>query len=439
MNSNHSVAETRRPSRWKRRAGVALILFVFLSVVSVFGAAIYSSSQLAEGKRLAKKGRWSEAEAALSRYLRLRQSDHEARMLLAESLVRSSDAAKEPDEVIESALAVLAMVPDDAPQAAEARLRAARLVFLLQRRPAAAEQLLRRAISLDPDSYPAHVLLWRVLDMTRRPEAVEPVFWRVMRLAPASKRLFHLRDWYFSQFAPAPANFDLDREMGFVPTAAPPDATLIEFIRYRTFREQEPGTPMHYTAEAKVLYFGGDYAAAMQVLDEAPQSAAWADPSYVALRAEVALELGEVEEFRRCVEHWPEPAAGFSYWEIQGIYHEEVEADPAGALEAFDRALAEWPGPIDWSLTHRKANCLRRLGRVEAAEQTQQRAIELEKLIAPDYQKDLRRAVTSLNDPESLDKLAAFYQEIGREKEATLWQEYAASVRYHTPAPILSF
>lgn len=408
-----------------------------LGVAAGVAAVIYLNAGLKTGERLAEEGRWPEAEAAVSRYLRLWPSDPGGRLLMAEILVRSTDSMKEPGEAvqaIEKAVRHLDRVPDSSAEAAEARLRAARLVFLLLRRPVDAERRIRRAIELNPDFYQAYLLLWSVLDMTQRPEEAEPVFRRVVELSPERERVVHARHWHMSQFAPATVNAELDIKMGVLtPDERPSYRSNV--VRFETFRAAEPGAPLHAANAAATLERAGHGREAFGVLEELGPKAAASDPYVAAVRAEVTFNLGDMDEFSECMENWPAPRSGHRYRRWHGIYLEEIAGDYAGALEEYDRTLDRWPGSLDWQLAFRKANCLRRLGRLEEAEAASERATELERLTGPEEQTRIGDAMTDLADASRLAPVVEFYESIGQPREAEIWRRHVTALRESVTRP----
>ncbi len=201
----------------------------------------------AHATELAQFGLWQKARSALDGYLELHPSDAEARLLMAELWI--SDDQLFSDVTAPAALKQLSRIPPDAPLASTARLQEAKIQFLIQHRPVAAEASLRSAILRDENSLEAHLLLCKVLEMTARYHQTETLFWQAYDLSPAEQRPVRLREWYMSQFFPRTANDDLDRQMGFTDAET---ATLpVEAVRYLRFRETEPHAPLGRAALAR--------------------------------------------------------------------------------------------------------------------------------------------------------------------------------------------
>src|SRR5690606_5499757 len=102
-------------------------------------------SGLADAQRLARHELWEYVPAALDRYLQVFPHDGQARLLMAEALVRG-------ERPVDEALEHLRQVPMSSPHAAAARTKEAQLELFILNRPSRAEKLLRRAIELAPEN-----------------------------------------------------------------------------------------------------------------------------------------------------------------------------------------------------------------------------------------------------------------------------------------------
>lgn len=415
----------------RRHLAVAAVATAVAAGVAWPVASWYLDSQLERARDLAADGRLDEARDAAVRYLRWRPNDDSARLVLAAILVKSADEIQSPGEeakAIDDAIAHLDRIPDDSEHGPEARLRSARLLLLLKKKPIAAEHRLRRALDRNRNIYGAYLLLWSVLDVTRRPDEIEPIFDRVIAMCPPKDRPTYLRQWFFSQFSPATANLDLDRLFGILSPGESP--TLHSTLtRFELFHETEPDVALHVANAAWVLdraNHGPEAFARLQIL---LPDAASTDSHVAAVRAEVAYDVGEATAFEQCIEDWPAPRTGPRYWKWRGILLEEFRQDDAGAVAAYDRALAEWPGSIDWQIMFRKANCLRRLGRVADSDAVKRKAERMEQLNRPETQTPVGRALSDLRDPAGLSAVVEFYEAIGRPRDARLWREYLDTLK----------
>jgi Flp pilus assembly protein TadD len=405
-----------------------LVAVALLAAVIGIVAVVRMGNGLRDARQFAKQRRWDDAAAAVSRYLALRPNDAEARLLAAEVVYRAGERGGRRDAAIRESLGHLDRIPDDSPQGPEARLRAAGLLLVFQNRPHAAELQIRRALARDPDRMQAHLQLWQVLDATGRSDFAEPSFREVMRLAPPDQKVFHLRSWYASQFAPLAANLALDRLLGIVATNQVPTADT-ELARYEAFRAAEPDSPVHAAAAARVLLRKQQAQRAAELLGDSVRRAPPADVFFAATQAEVAHAAGDLTTLAEVMRRWPGPRDGYAYLKWEGVRLEEVADDPAAAAESYRKALEVWPGPVDWQVAFRLSTCLRRLGRNEEANRFKTRSDELGTLIGDDYHRPLRDALADLTDPASAERAADFYRKINRPWEAGLWLNHADSLR----------
>jgi len=426
--ASSGVAASPRPARrWKRVIG-ALVIAAILAA-SVGGVAVaWITAGLDDGRRLAKEGRWEEASAAVSRYLRLWPRDTEARLLAAELLYRADKEAGRSEAAARESLRHLESIPDDSRQGAEARLRAAGILLTVLKRPQAAESQIRRAVACEPGWLQARLLLWQILDATGRSDYAEPTVREVIRLAPPDEKVAHLRSWYLSQFAPAAANLELDRLLGVVAANELP-STATELARYELFRAAEPDSPVHAAAVARVLLRKDQARRAAASLDGFDLQAAPADTFFAMVWAEAAHAAGDTAMFEEVMRRWPGPRDGYDFFKWEGVRLEEIADDPSAAAASYRKALEVWPGPVDWQVVFRLSTCLRRLGEGDEADRLKARSDELGRLIGEDLHRPLRDMLADLSDPAAAERAADFYRRIDRPWEAGLWQEHADSLR----------
>lgn len=374
-----------------------------------------------------ERGAWKDARVQLRRYLWLHPRDGQAHLKMAESLVK--DERLPTNEAVAEAIDHLKQIPDESPLGAEARVQQARLRFLILHHPIQAERLFHHAIQLDPHSFEAHYLLWKLLDMTGRSHLAEPVFWKVYQLTPPSERAFRLREWYMSQFFPATANPTLDRMMGFADGSEPPTAN-IEFLRLQHFRANEPNAPIMHATLARWFYREGDPKHAMTLLREAfSLDTAFEETYFLATLVAVSIELGDFEDAERFFARWPQPHSGYEYWRWKGMIDDEIRHDYQTAIEAYDKALGVWPGQANWEMQFRKAQCLVRLGNNQQAKQVRQAAKTIELLMESDVHERLRKALAHLEDSEQIKHLVEFYRALGRQREVECWMKQIELLR----------
>jgi hypothetical protein len=383
---------------------------------------------LTEARALAKHELWPDARPPLTRYLWLHPRDAQAHLLFAEALVKDEQLPAE--QTIQQALAHLRAIPDESSEGARARMQEGRVELFLLFHATNAERLLRRAAELDPDSPEPYHLLWKLLDLTGRSHLAEPEFWKVYELSDAGAHALLLREWYMSQFYPATANPVLDLLMG-VMVKPPADPSQTEAMRFIRFRNAEPESPLGYAALARWFQLQSEAKYGLETLEDAKAKAKNVDqdPFYLASLIGILIELGELDSADECFRKWPEPGTGYEYWLARGQILQEVRNEYAEAVKAYDLALRDWPGPVDWRTRNRKANCLARLQDREAATRERDLAKRIEDLMAEKVHKRLRFALGFLRDPEKLKELADFYQQIGRPREAACWSEETARLR----------
>lgn len=408
----------RKPLRLLLGAGV-----IVLVVVAVF--VVRGQIALSQGRKLFEAEIWPQARQELAKYLRVFGGDDEARMMMAEAYVFDSELAT--DDATKRAIIHLQKIPPDSKLAGDARLREARLTFLIIQKPHRAELLTRQAIEQNANELFAQQLLLTILNMTGRHELSEDVFWRVYELSDPDERPLRLREWYMSQFFPGAANEELDRMMNILAPGERSTPTTIS-RRYVRFREREPRSPITHAALAQWCQQEGDpdfgktlVDAAAKELKESQES-----PFFLATQISVYLDLGEIEKAQECLEHWPKDDRSQPYWLWKGVIAQDAEGKPDKAMEAYDKALAMWPSHMDWRLRHRRAECLARLNRSDEAEAERKRAKSTQDLLKPDLHRVIRDSLGYLGDAEKLKVVVEFYDRLGRKREADCWREHVA-------------
>jgi len=417
----------------KRVILAVLLITAFGAGVPTAVAVIHAHSGYRAAQELLAHRLWPQARERLASYLWLHPSDGQARLLMAEALVK--DDALPVDETASQAIRCLAEIPDSSPLAAEARLRQGGFCFLLLQKPGRAEQLLRKSIELG-GGLPAYQLLWTLLNFTGRSEESEEIFWRVYELSSDDQRPLRLREWYLNQFSPLTANEYLDRMMRILAPQETPTRTT-ESRRYIRFREREPEVSANHAAVAQWCQEEGDPDFAIRVLDPAAKElpAAKSDPFFLSVSIATHLDLGQFDEAQACFRRWPETDRGHAYWKWRAMILDDVLNQHEEALEAYDRALQLWPGPADMALYHRKAGCLTRLRKSKEAADTKDRVAQLKALMTVEAHDRLRAAVGSLNDPEQLAEVAQFYRQLGRDREADCWERHIHRMRARAVKP----
>ena len=373
-----------------------------------------------------QQGDLSAAQTNLREYLAIQSGDHQARMMLAEALITNQNL--DIGDTAIDAVSELNLIPDESSFAAEARLRAARLKFFILDAPAAAERLLKKSIDINPDLYESHYIMWRLLGLTGRTDFCEPYFWKAYELAPEGDRPGKLSEWYMNQFAPRTSNVDLDRRMGFL---APLEATSSqsELRRLNTFRESEPESAVLHAAVARWYLREGVPRRALTVLNDALEpTRGMQDGYFVATLIATHIELGNFEQAKTAFQEWPEPRDGYEYWKWAGQIADEVERDRVKAADAYEKAIAIWPGHFDWSLHFRRAHCLSLIGKTDEAEKQRTQAKLIEQLMERGVHIRIRKALAKLDNPAELETLVEFYNDIQRSREADEWRRFIDSI-----------
>ncbi|MCY2963765.1 MAG: hypothetical protein NT069_08990, partial [Planctomycetota bacterium] len=347
----------------------------------------------------------------------------QARLLEAEVLTR--DESIDNEIAIQQAMALLARIPDSDRKGAEARGKQGRLTYFVEHKPIAAERFYRRAIELDPEFVEYRYLCWKLLDLSGRSEYSEDLFWGLYERVSDADRPVLMREWYMSQFFQSTANPMADVLMGFKDLDKPVQMNP-EYLRLKENRDSEPEEPANHAALARWFQHDGDHGTALALL-EAGLKVRGADhhPFFLAVLLETLFERGELDRAKQYFQNWPEPHDGYDYWHWKGMLADEADRDYEAAIDAYDRSLAFWPGPVDWRTMNRKANCLARLRRADEAAAVRKRSKEIELQMDLDVHKELREALAdqNLREREYCQKLLKFYQVLGREREVEGWQK----------------
>lgn len=415
-------------SRWRI---IGIVIGSLLALAAVAGGAwlyhVHQGRQRAG--EMMKHELWEYARAELDRYLWLHPNDHAARLMLAETLVK--DETLKGQQPLDSALDHLRRIPDDSPQAAQARTQEARVEFYILHRPAKAERALRKALAADPDSKDANYTLWKILDMTGRSHTASDAFWRVYHQSEPEQQPSLLREWYMSQFYPATANPQLHQLMGLkVNESLPSDDPEIQ--RFIHFRQQDPKEPLVHALVARWFFVEGHPKDALAFLEDAADKVSQeaSEPMFMVTLIESLIALGQLDRAEAVFKQWPEPHTGYDYLTARAQVLESVKKNYAGAARAYRDAInTGWPGPVDWRTRNRLANCLTKAGDREAAATERAHAKVIEENMKNKYHRRNRQLLADLSKPENLEQIAAFYETLKCDKEAAAWRTCAGRIK----------
>ena len=401
---------------------LSLVVLVAVLLTSA-GFLWHVEGALERGRDLLERNQPEAARSEIRRYLWLHRNDDQALLTLAEAWARDDELPAR--DAANRALSLLDRITADSPVAGQARLQSARLRLLILHQLCHAERDLAEALRHQPESFDANYLMWKMLDLTRRFNRVEPYFRRAFAAAPEGRRESLLREWYFSQFSTFIAASEFDQMLGFAAPGEPSDA-IIEHRRLSEFLRSEPDCALNHAVLAD---WADEYNLELEKWDRFERAWETADEttptSVYAILFDLLLDEGRFDEATDVIQAWPEPREGYDYWKREGIYHAEVTQDADAAIVACRAALAEWPGPVDWQLHHRLAGLLVRAGQAAEAERVRVEAKRLEQLMEIDFHLDLRETLIGEPSREGDLKMAGFYADIGRPLESQAWAEIA--------------
>ena len=413
--------------RWR------LWLTIALGLLAAVGLVVWqrvadsrAKGDLAAGRQYLLERRDHLAEAALENYLRRFPEDSEAILLWAQAVV--SGRGRAPEDAARLAMQRLSLIPDQSKLGAEARMREGRLALLVLQQPDLAERKLRRSLELDSTPVDAHYLMWKLYDLTERFQYAEPYFWSTLERTPKEMRPGRLADWYFSQFSPNSGNAELDRRMGFLPEGQYNSDDVV-LARLKAFQEHEPQAVSTATARAAFLVHLRDRETALQVLEAVSEQAdAAGNMFFLATWIDLLLDLGRLDDAKAWFARWGAAKDHFLYHRTAARVLQIVDRDDQAAISELNQALQIWPGPVDWSLLHFRAQSEARLGQREAAERSRARAKEIEVLMELEAQQPLRRALLDLSRADNVGILAEFYRQLDRPREVEAWKQLQADL-----------
>lgn len=408
------------------------IVFVALALAAAVGVFLWRNSiklELQHARQAALRGSWQNAINHLNRYLHHHPSADEARLLIAEAYIRSSEG--DFNRRVNRAIFHLQQINADSDLAAEARLQEGRLSLFLLKKPATAERLLKASLHLNPKSAEANRLMWQLLDVTGRHFLSDPYFWQAYTASPPSAHGQLLKDWFFSEFYPEDLHAKLFEQMGVSSVGKIP-ASVNLLVH---FREVEPEAPCLHAALAQYYHDLGNLNATMDLLKECPDVAtAMTDPFFVSVLFEALIDLGEFQKAVECFAEFPQPHEGFIFWRSESMFYDYIHSDDTAAVQSLRKAHSTPPGKFDWGLMTRLSVCLRKIGEVDEAKEIQTQVDYLTReVLTAEYTSALRNSLHDLQNPETATKLIEFYGKFGLKREVQAWNDYKYSLTLSAP------
>jgi|GEM_PF-1261362 len=417
-----SEAAQTRPCSLLRRRSVWVSISVLLIVLSLAAAFFTTRSldaELLAARRAMRIGDWPQVKLHLERYLWWHPNSVESRMLMAEACIKAEDSS-DPGAAAHQARQHLQQVRGSSEEMALARLQEARLAWLLQRSPTAAEQLLRESLAFNDNNAQTHLLMWHLLDLTGRHVLSDDHFWRAHDLSSPADQQRLIRDWFLSEFYPNDLHSTLFSQLGITSVGSIPAA--INLLVH--FRETDPQSPVIHAALAAYYRQLGNLKATIDLLKESQDSAAsMQDQFFVSVLFEALIDLGEFRKAEEAFSKFPSPHDGFLYWRCASLFYDHIHNDNKQSLRCFDKAMTYPPAKLDWGLMNRMAACLRKLGRIEEADQLQRRVERLSReILTTEHTSMLRRALHG-TDAVTARKFVEFYEEFGLMREVEAWKQ----------------
>jgi thioredoxin-like negative regulator of GroEL len=152
-----------------------------------------------------------------------------------------------------------------------------------------------------------------------------------------------------------------------------------------------------------------------------------ADPGRVNTREALVSELadaGEPDEGRKALDAWPgvEADRDARYWRLRGRWDLEYDHQPALAIEAFRKVLAEQPH--DWRTRYRLARALRQVGRDDDANAEAETVRRIREVLDPlTLGPKLDSFLSRSDDPHARLELAEICARAGLTRLADAWRE----------------
>ncbi len=430
MSESAAIAQSNTPSGrrvWLRRPAVWIpaSLIVIAGLVAA-GMLLQVRAELTEARRHMGFGDFEEARACIDSFLKWFPASTEAHMLAAEVAIK--DESLHSDAALSAALGHLRKIPDSDQLASRARIQEARIYLFLMDMPGRAEERLQKAIQLDSSTAEPYYLMWKLMDLTGRSFYAEEFFIQTYLFSPTELKPVRLREWYMSQFYPATANPTLDRLMQ-VTSGYQPSGAVSELRRFERFVAAEPTNPANSAIIARWYLLDGSPRDSLKFLKDAmPETVEpLQDSTFISTLINTLYDLGEFQQAWQFYEQWA-PEDSYEYHRWTAILEDDVRENRTAALAAYDRALSKWPGPADWRMMFRKANCLVQLGRTDEGNQIRKKAQQVEAMMEEDIHRPLRNALAAPDDPDTIQSMIDLYDQLEMQLESGFWRSELSRV-----------
>jgi tetratricopeptide (TPR) repeat protein len=172
-------------------------------------------------------------------------------------------------------------------------------------------------------------------------------------------------------------------------------------------------------ALARRLTDDGDLAAAVPMLQASVKQQPDHEEGRRALVAAL-IKQGQSTRARAELDAWPESKRATAYWEVQGHWLQECAGRFDDAIAAFRKVLNE--NPDDWQTRHRLGTCLRLAKQESAGRVELERAKAIREMVRFDVvQRLIHESLPRLPRSEECERIAAFYDAVGRGDQAARW------------------
>jgi predicted Zn-dependent protease len=279
------------------------------------------------------------------------------------------------------------------------------------------EQALLRAVAADPENLESWQLLLQILRVEDRTLDASQSGWKAYASVRPESRPAVLKELTLGLLAELPDD-DVRRTLRRWIDADKNDLDARIALFERIAAQPRAGDPDRDTLTAELEAIVAEH------------------PDHVAARQALVTALADAGEPRRgraILDAWPATARDSRYWRLLGRFSLEYDNRPAEAATAFRRVLED--SPQDWRSWYRLARALRALGRDEESRQAAETVRRIRGALDPlQLRPLLDESLRHLDDPASLEKLAALCNRAGIARLGDAWQREAQSAERRSDA-----